>query len=110
MAEHPLTLSLSRVQSLSLCLADIPDSLADCRAGLVFLGDLCKKCPGLALTEVTARGLGHILHGLTADIEGTESGFKALEQFFTGRQEEHAIDLDQMDGHGPAKGEEVHHA
>ena len=91
---------LSRVQSLSLCLADIQDSLADCRAGLAFLGDLCKKCPGLALTEVTARGLGHILHGLTADIEGTESGFEALEQFFTGRQEEHVVDLDQVPAYG----------
>lgn len=84
-------------------LEEVQRGVEDCRAGLTFLGYVFKRCDGMDLGERSAKGLGHILHSLVADIEGIEGDFDTLEQFFKGQAGEQVIDLDHMGGRGQGR-------
>ncbi|MYL83013.1 hypothetical protein GTA51_07670 [Desulfovibrio aerotolerans] len=53
----------------------------------------------------SAKGLGHILHSLVADIEGIEGDFETLEQFFMGPVEPayrvRVVGMDKVTRAGP---------
>ncbi len=94
---------INHMRSMSLRLGEIQNGVESCRSGLAFLGDVFKACNGMTMDETSAKGLGHIIHILNVDLEATDADFDELRKFFGTGDGEQVIDLDQMDGHGPAK-------
>ena len=95
---------INHMRSMSRHLSDIQDDVENCQAGLAFLGYVFKACKGMTIDEESAKGLGYIIHTMNIDLVGTDADFDELRKFFGSCEEEQAIDLDQMGGHGPAKG------
>ncbi|UJX41092.1 hypothetical protein K9F62_20835 [Desulfovibrio sp. JY] len=92
--------AINRMRTLSLHLSDIQNDVENCQAGLAFLGDVLKACRRMTMDGTSAKGLGHIIHTLNVDLEGTDADFDELRKFFGAGDGERVIDLDQMGGHG----------
>ncbi len=94
---------INHMRSMSRHLGEIQNDVENCQLGLAFLGDVFKACKGMTIDEASAKGLGHIIHTLNVDLEGTDADFDELRKFFGSCEGEEAIDLDHMGGLGPAK-------